>query len=257
MQRLSRLIMATGSNCPVLKPTPSSIPALGQVDAIQLDEKLFADGGFSLDQLMELAGLAAAQSLQKEYSTETHPRVLIACGPGNNGGDGLVMARHLSHFGYKPTVVYPKEPKQDLYKGLLKQLQHLNVPILKEWAIRDTDIVVDAVFGFSFKGWRGEGKDVPFDTIVGDFENIKEIAPKVPLVSIDIPSGWHVEKGPEGSKVHPDMLISLTAPKIGVMSSSFVHHYLGGRFVPPPVAEEYKLQGLPQYPNADQCVRLN
>lgn len=35
---------------------------------------------------------------------------------GNNGGDGLVAARSLSHFGFKPEIYYPKQPEKDLYK---------------------------------------------------------------------------------------------------------------------------------------------
>jgi NAD(P)H-hydrate repair Nnr-like enzyme with NAD(P)H-hydrate epimerase domain len=44
---------------------------------------------------MELAGLACAQTLATVYDKERYPRVLVCCGPGNQGGDGLVAARHL------------------------------------------------------------------------------------------------------------------------------------------------------------------
>ena len=44
---------------------------------------------------MELAGLACAQTLATVYNKERYPRVLVCCGPGNQGGDGLVAARHL------------------------------------------------------------------------------------------------------------------------------------------------------------------
>ena len=44
---------------------------------------------------MELAGLSCAQTLAKVYKHETHTKVLVCCGPGNQGGDGLVAARHL------------------------------------------------------------------------------------------------------------------------------------------------------------------
>ena len=47
---------------------------------------------------MELAGLACAQALAKVYDKEEYRRVLICCGPGNQGGDGLVAARHLGTF---------------------------------------------------------------------------------------------------------------------------------------------------------------
>jgi hydroxyethylthiazole kinase-like uncharacterized protein yjeF len=69
--------------------------------AKRIDEELMGPKmGFSLDQLMELAGLSVAQAVATEYPRESKPRVLIVAGPGNNGGDGLVAARHLHHFGY-------------------------------------------------------------------------------------------------------------------------------------------------------------
>ena len=55
-------------------------------------------------QLMELAGLSVACSVAAEYSLGAHKRVLVLAGPGNNGGDGLVAARHLHHFGYEVEV---------------------------------------------------------------------------------------------------------------------------------------------------------
>lgn len=74
----------------------------GQEEAQKIDEELMGPLGFSVDQLMELAGLACAVSLATEYPVSIHSRVLVISGPGNNGGDGLVAARHLHHFGYQP-----------------------------------------------------------------------------------------------------------------------------------------------------------
>ena len=83
---------------------------------------------------------------------------------------------------------------------------------------------MDAIFGFSFKGEPRE----PFDTVI---EALKET--NKPIVSVDIPSAWDVEKGdPEAKYFTPSVLVSLTAPKLG--SKGFKGtHYLGGRFVPP------------------------
>lgn len=61
--------------------------------------------GFSIDQLMELAGLSVASSILAEYPPSKYGKILIVAGPGNNGGDGLVAARHLYHFGYKDIQV--------------------------------------------------------------------------------------------------------------------------------------------------------
>ena len=75
---------------------------LNQEDAREMDNSLFFEYKFSIDQLMELAGLCVAQAVAQcyppqELGVET-PRVLICCGPGNNGGDGLVAAKHLFFF---------------------------------------------------------------------------------------------------------------------------------------------------------------
>lgn len=62
--------------------------------------------GFSVEQLMELAGLSVASAIHAEYTPLQFPRVLVIAGPGNNGGDGLVAARHLTHFGHQVQVIH-------------------------------------------------------------------------------------------------------------------------------------------------------
>lgn len=84
--------------------------------AAALDKELMSTGAFSIDQLMELAGLSVSQAVYRVNPPWKGDRVLVACGPGNNGGDGLVAARHLSQYGYKPTVYYPKRSKNELYQ---------------------------------------------------------------------------------------------------------------------------------------------
>jgi len=238
---------------------------LNQERAIQVDVDLMsAEGGFSIDQLMELAGLSVACALAKEYPLESHPKVLIICGPGNNGGDGLVAARHLHHFGYQPRVIYPKVEalSNELYRRLTVQLAQLSIPVATDWkepAADEADVILDAIFGFSFKGWRGEGRDAPFDSII-DFLAVDaggQPRHPAPVVSVDIPSGWDVERGPpEGKALQPDMLISLTAPKLCARRFCGRFHYLGGRFVPPSIVTKNGLS-LPAYSAAEQCVKLS
>lgn len=84
--------------------------------AQQIDRDLMSEaGGFSIDQLMELAGLSCAEAVFHSYPPAQNKRVLVACGPGNQGGDGLVAARHLHHFGYHPTIWYPKAKQAPLF----------------------------------------------------------------------------------------------------------------------------------------------
>ncbi|KAL3639517.1 Pyridoxine/pyridoxamine 5'-phosphate oxidase 1, chloroplastic [Castilleja foliolosa] len=228
---------------------PASISYLNQRDAAEVDEILMGPLGFSVDQLMELAGLSVATSIAEVYKPAEHNRVLAICGPGNNGGDGLVAARHLHHFGYKPFVCYPKRTAKTLYNGLVTQ--DLPADLSSSF-----DIVVDAMFGFSFHG----SPRPPFDDLIQrlvalEYTNEKNEKSSV-IVSIDIPSGWHVEEGDlSGEGIKPHMLVSLTAPKLCAKRFSGPHHFLGGRFVPPLIEEKFKLD-LPKYPGTSMCVRI-
>jgi len=232
----------------------NGVSVLGQEAAIAVDVELMQVPGFSIDQLMELAGLSVAQAFADAYPASSHPHVLVVCGPGNNGGDGLVAARHLHHFGYQPTVVYPKRSKGQLFENLVTQCEGLGLSVLDAMPSLDDpdakyDACIDAMFGFSFKGAPRE----PFATIL---RTLKSSA--LPVVSVDIPSGWNVEEGPatveESLKLMPDVLISLTAPK--KCSVHFTgRHYLGGRFVTPALSQRFGLV-LPQYEGVAQYVEM-
>ncbi|KAI3454562.1 hypothetical protein Pfo_011225 [Paulownia fortunei] len=236
------------------------ISYLTQQQAAEIDDLLMGHIGFSIDQLMELAGLSVASAIAEVYRPSEYNRILVICGPGNNGGDGLVAARHLHHFGYKPCICYPKRTPKPLYAGLVTQLESLSVPFLSIESLPkellNIDILVDAIFGFSFQG----NPRPPFDDLIHSMASLGEHYPehqKSPvIVSVDIPSGWHVEDGDiSGEGIKPDMLVSLTAPKLCAKTFRGPYHYLGGRFVPPSIMHKYKLQ-LPPYPGTSMCVRI-
>ena len=86
-----------------------------------------------------------------------------------------------------------------------------------------SDVILDAIFGFSFS----PPVRAPFDAVLPLLARSK-----LAMVSVDIPSGWDVEKGnAEGVGLEPDVLVSLTAPKEGARGFKG-RHFLGGRFVP-------------------------
>ncbi|GAB9474940.1 hypothetical protein Gpo141_00012051 [Globisporangium polare] len=235
---------------------------LGQRDAQRVDEELMSSKhGFSIEQLMELAGLSVACAVGKEFpssSVASAPKaynsVLIVAGPGNNGGDALVAARHLKHFGYSPSIHYPKRSSRPLFQGLITQCQQLEIPFIDqvpapEVVDSEFDVIVDGIFGFSFEG----SIRAPFDGVITTLNQCQ-----APIVSIDIPSGWHVEKGNEhGVGLEPQMLVSLTAPKLCAryFEGSDKIHYVGGRFVPRSLAETFDLE-IPPYPGVEQCVKI-
>ncbi|RKF58186.1 NADH-hydrate epimerase [Erysiphe neolycopersici] len=224
---------------------------LSAANALALDRDLMTIGGFSIDQLMELAGLSVSQVLHEVYNYKNGKNILIACGPGNNGGDGLVAARHLKHFGYQPKIFYPKRNNNDLFKRLVTQLEDLDIPFTNDFvaATKASDYVIDAIFGFSFSGEIRE----PFQAVITALEKTT-----LPVISVDVPSSWDVEKGPPlsgpGSNFNPTVLVSLSAPK--PLASFFKgRHFLGGRFVPPKFQEKYGLEKY-EYIGGSQILEI-
>ncbi|WBY59948.1 pyridoxal 5'-phosphate synthase [Plasmodium yoelii yoelii] len=86
------------------------------------------------------------------------------------------------------------------------------------------DLIVDAIFGFSFSG---EPRS-PFDALISMINNSKK-----EVVSIDVPSGTNIDKGAKDVKlcVESEMNISLMLPKEGLRNYT-KKHFLGGRFLP-------------------------
>lgn len=186
----------------------SGIKYLNQKEATNIDVELFNDYKFSVDQLMELAGLSCAHAIAKEFPSA---EVLVVAGPGNNGGDALVAARHLSLMNFKPQIYYPKRTDKPLYNNLVAQCTLMDIPFIDTCpdilTATKYKLIVDGLFGFSFKPPVREA-----------FKDVMDLmtSSDLPVVSIDIPSGWSVENGPEGAKfIKPQVLISLTG-KISV-----------------------------------------
>ncbi|XP_047516282.1 NAD(P)H-hydrate epimerase isoform X2 [Pieris napi] len=242
----------TGETCSDLT---RNISYLSQEDAAALDQDLFNEYKFSVDQLMELAGLSVATAVAKVYPVTSCNTALIVCGPGNNGGDGLVAARHLTLFGYSVAVYYPKRTPKPLYDNLLWQCEKFGVNIVDNLPPSNElknhyKLVVDALFGFSFKPPVRDALKPALDALIYS---------GLPVCSVDIPSGWDVETGPDSdSALKPTLIISLSAPK-KCAKPEFIknaRHFLGGRFLPPAILQKYNLT-LPPYSNQDQVVELS
>jgi len=218
---------------------------------------------------MELAGLSVAEAVYEvafggdgEKASNDggrKKRVLLVCGPGNNGGDGLVAARHLAHFGLESTIVYPKQSSKQHFVNLVKQCEDMGIPILQEIPstndsskVEETkyDVIVDAIFGFSF---HGTAPREPYATAISQMVQLQK--EQSVLLSVDVPSGWDVDGGDlTGTNFHPDVLISLTAPKLSAKKFEG-RHFVGGRFLPPSIAEKYGIQ-MPPYPGVSQVMEL-
>lgn len=151
---------------------------------------------------------------------------------------------------FKPKIYYPKRTDKPLFHNLVHQCQQYGIEFLNECpkSADNYRLIADALFGFSFKP--------PVRESFGDIMELLYTT-TTPICAVDIPSGWDVEKSPskEGKYINPYMIISLTAPKLCVENFNGIH-YLGGRFVPPTLANKYQLN-LPEYKGTESCIKLN
>ena len=222
----------------------NNIPYINAETSALVDKELMGTYNYSIDQLMEIAGLTVAKVVNQEYvlkSKQNNLKIITLCGPGNNGGDGLVASRYLKEFGNEVEILYPKKnTKNPLYERLITQCQNygilLNEKIFEtkeeyEKIFEQNDIIIDALFGFSFKGEIRQ----PFKTII---EAMKKFENNI--ISVDIPSGFDIDKGNIFDTFIPKGLVSLTLPKL--CSKDFKgEHFLGGRFVPKKLFEKFNL----------------
>lgn len=142
--------------------------------------------------LMENAGRGSSDAIARVYGPLDGRSVVIACGKGNNGGDGFVVARHLLNHGARVTVLL-LAPRQQLKgdarrnfeilyairKSLPKRLSIKNIK-RKIPSGMQADLIVDALLGTGFSGTIRP----PYAGVI-DWMNRQ----KAPLIAIDIPSG--------------------------------------------------------------------
>ncbi|PKN05607.1 MAG: NAD(P)H-hydrate epimerase, partial [Deltaproteobacteria bacterium HGW-Deltaproteobacteria-9] len=184
-----------------------------------IDEMRFMDHfameklGISEEILMENAGLAAVNLLQKEIGIRDK-KFVIFCGSGNNGGDGLVVARLIHSNGGMAKVFLLGDKKK--YRGAAKTnldiIGKLPIDVLKLGAavearreVLHCDAVIDAIFG---TGLDREIKGLPADVI----ELINSCRRKI--VSLDIPSGVNGNTGAiMGTAVQADYTVTFGLPK--------------------------------------------
>lgn len=135
-------------------------------------DRLAVAAGVPLRRLMENAGRAVADAIVQRWSPR---RVLVLCGPGNNGGDGYAAARHLLNAGWPVRIMAAGEPK-DLAAQMAERV-HAAVEVLSPFPPGSVDILVDALFG--------AGLSRPVEGIAA------ELLAKatIPVVAVDVPSG--------------------------------------------------------------------
>lgn len=171
-------------------------------------EECMVESGVAMGTLMENAGAAVAAFVEEKTAVKDK-KVVILCGKGNNGGDGFVVARLLSKAGAAVTVVLMQgAPSSELAREAYDKMNKGIEIILARKAeahIDRADVIVDAIFGFSFHG-----------KLPGAMEEtvLRANHTKALRFSVDIPSGAVCDTGAvEGVCFSANYTVTFTAMK--------------------------------------------
>lgn len=201
--------------------------------------------GLSYGQMMENAGQAIAQAVLDAVRSrigDRPARVLVLVGPGNNGGDGLIAARHLCSWGHAVRLVLwrralESDPLLDAVRelGLLLDAYDEGCdPDPLRRAVRESDIVVDALLGTGVTGTLRGGAETLLQAVAWEIESINDAQERRPLVpvggipaqttrpqaplvvAVDVPSGLNSDTGAVDERtLAADLTVTMAFPKLG------------------------------------------
>jgi len=201
--------------------------------------------GVSGDALMEEAGTAVAAVARAMLGTGEGRRggpVLVLVGPGNNGGDGLVAARHLAHDGVRSVVVLASSDERpatpdantnwDRLDGL-EAIERIHAATSREVrlllnGIERAGLVIDALLG---TGVRGALRD---PIVAGVEVCLRAHASGVPVLAVDTPTSVDLSSGaPSDPVVQADVTVTFHRPKTGLLQRDAAR--LAGRVLVAPI----------------------
>ncbi len=181
----------------------------------QIDKDTIEGIGIPGIVLMETAGSEIVRLIERHYPTAQ--RIGVFVGKGNNGGDGLVIARQLAHAGREVQIflVSPAESftgeartNLDIAKNLGLQIEEILTDSTSIHAIR-CELLVDTIFGTGLRGAVQE----PISNIINAINNLS-----IPILAVDLPSGLDADTGgPLGTCVQADRTVTIGLPKRGLL----------------------------------------
>lgn len=197
----------------------------------RLDEEAIHKIGIASLALMENAGAQAVRFLVDKFGPLKDKRVHILVGPGNNGGDGLVVARHLLNLGARPKVylTHPEDKCSQECQVNLEIFRRLDGEVVSldtsqrrnlKFSLSFADVIVDAILGTGAEG--------PLKGTLGEIVSVVNEVRR-PVVAIDVPTGVDATTGEvAGPAVEADFTVALGFLKQGCLfypGRSYVGEY--------------------------------
>lgn len=230
------------------------VPAVTPAQMAEIDRRVIEDYHIDLLMMIENAGRALAVQARRMLGGSVEGwRILVLAGKGNNGGGGLVSARHLHNWGANVEVVL-SDARSELKKATAIQLAillSLGMSVPYDVEMRDFEILIDALLGYNQKG-------DPRGTIAELVEEAN--SSQQPTIALDIPTGLDPLTGhPNQPCIRATQTLTLALPKTGLLTSE-AKGYVGELFladisVPPEIYSEFTQNPKPLFAS-DTIIRI-
>ena len=185
------------------------VKTLTSTDMSELDRVLIDDYGIDLGMMMENAGRAlAVHSREFLGGSLVNKRVLVLAGKGNNGGGGMVSARHMSNWGADVIVLLTEKPSGSEPARQLSILEKMQVRVeqkLDDITSDKFDLIIDSLLGYNQKG-------DPRTTVASLVRFANDSG--LPIIALDIPTGLDPNSGRAHSPcIRATQTLTLALPK--------------------------------------------
>jgi len=219
---------------------PMKIPSLTTSQMIEVDRLMIEVYNISLLQMMENAGRNLAElALRMLKDSGSGKSITILCGAGNNGGGGMVAARHLHNRGAEVHLFRVGDsPLKDIPSQQWNILSKMSLRDEPDFNLRGADLIIDAIIGYGLQGNPRPGAAAFIERINASGK---------PVLSLDSPSGLDTSSGAPGKPcVHARSTLTLALPKVGLLSTLAKEVvgdlYLADISVPPELYRELELE---------------
>lgn len=212
----------------------TSVPTVTVKQMREVDRMMVEDIGITIIMMMENASRNIAELGRKILGGSVKgKKIVILCGKGNNGGDGLGAARHLINYGAKVLCLLTTEVSElrpnartqyDILHNTQAHVEAYHGPrcfsLLEEFV--DADLLIDALIGYDLKGNPKE----PLATFIKKANESEK-----PILAVDIPSGLDGDTGkPHSPTIKAHTTLTLALPKVGLLTEK-AKEYVGELYI--------------------------
>ena len=178
---------------------------------IKVDRLMIEEWGITLIQMMENAGRNLAELAKRLLQGLPEKKIVVLCGTGNNGGGGMVAARHLHNWGadIKAVLVGDENRLKEVPAHQWKILKRMGVTAI-DTDLGKADLIIDAMLGYGVKG-------NPREPIASLIQKANDSGTRI--LSLDAPSGLDTTTGiPATSCIRAHATLTLALPKTGLLT---------------------------------------